>query len=152
MSHGTLDVKNNEALGFRELVTLGQGLREEAWDELYAGDEGSWVVDELTSVGEPKSAEGLQVLVSGRAVPALLRTGEEGAAPAGGSGTLEACRRMPCLWRRAQVELQESSSSYSSWTCSQTGGRGGGHVYSDCTYLQYYIIMSSAVPVQCLRR
>lgn len=40
-------------------------------------------------MGEPKSAEGLQVLVSGRAVPALLRTGEDGAALAGGSGMLE---------------------------------------------------------------
>lgn len=45
-------------------------------------------------MGEPKSAEGLQVLVSGRAVsgravPALLRTGEDGAAPAGGSGMLD---------------------------------------------------------------
>lgn len=43
----------------------------------------------MTSVGEPKSAEGLQVLASGGAVPALLRTGEEGAAPAGGSGIME---------------------------------------------------------------
>lgn len=44
---------------------------------------------EQTSVGEPKSAEGLQVLVSGSTVPALLRTGEDGAAPMEGSGTLE---------------------------------------------------------------
>jgi len=66
-----------------------------------------------TSVGEPKSADGLQVLVSGRAVPALLRTGEAGAA-AGGSRTLEACRRMPCFWRRAHVELQLKRSSYNS--------------------------------------
>lgn len=41
-------------------------------------------------MGEPKSAEGLQVLVSGSAVPALLRTGEDGAAPAAGSGMLDA--------------------------------------------------------------
>lgn len=69
-----------------------------------------------TSVGEPKSAEGLQVLVSGRAVPALLRTGEDGAALAGGSGMLEVWRKMPCLWRRAHVELQLRRSSYNSWT------------------------------------
>lgn len=73
-----------------------------------------------TSVGEPKSAEGLQVLVSGSAVPALLRTGEDGAAPAEGSGTLEVCRRMPCLWRRAHVELQLRRSSYKSWTWGAT--------------------------------
>lgn len=40
-------------------------------------------------MGEPKSAEGLQVLVSGGAVPALLRTGEDGVAPPRGSGMLE---------------------------------------------------------------
>lgn len=73
-----------------------------------------------TSVGEPKSAEGLQVLVSGSAVPALLRTGEDGAAPAEGSGTLEVCRRMPCLWSRAHVELQLRRSSYKSWTWGAT--------------------------------
>lgn len=67
-------------------------------------------------MGEPKSAEGLQVLVSGSAVPALLRTGEDGATPADGSGTLEVWRRMPCLWSRAHVELQLRRSSYKSWT------------------------------------
>lgn len=67
-------------------------------------------------MGEPKSAEGLQVLVSGRAVPALLRTGEDGAAPAGGSGMLDVWRKMPCRWRRAHVELQLRRSSYNSWT------------------------------------
>lgn len=67
-----------------------------------------------TSVGEPKSAEGLQVLVSGKAVPVLLRTGEDGAAPAGGSGTLGVCRKLTSLCSRAHVELQLSSSSYKS--------------------------------------
>lgn len=57
-------------------------------------------------MGEPRSAEGLQVLVSGSAVPALLRTGEDGAALAGASGMLEVCRKTPCLWRRAHVLLQ----------------------------------------------
>lgn len=77
-----------------------------------------WV--KQTSVGEPKSAEGLQVLVSGSAVPALLRTGEDGAAPAAGSGMLDAWRKMPCLWRRAHVLLQLRNSLYRSWTWTVT--------------------------------
>lgn len=73
-----------------------------------------------TSVGEPRSAEGLQVLVSGSAVPALLRTGEDGVAPAGASGMLEACRKMPCRWRRAHVLLQLKRSRDNNWTCTVT--------------------------------
>lgn len=63
-----------------------------------------------TSVGEPKSADGLQVLVSGRAVPVLLRTGEEGpgpgVGPGEGSGKQGAGRRVPRFCTRAQAVLQ----------------------------------------------
>lgn len=81
----------------------------------------TWRRGEQTSVGEPRSAEGLQVLVSGSAVPALLRTGEDGVAPEGASGMLEVCRKMPCLWRRDQVFLQLKKSLDNNWTCTVRG-------------------------------
>lgn len=51
------------------------------------------------------SADGLHVLVSGGAVPTLLRTGEPGTGPAMVSEQTEDELRLPLFWIRVQTLL-----------------------------------------------